>query len=158
MSGRKPLLSLEELQALAAAGAGAEAAPSRFGFYLRTLICIAIVTANVLSLSFFSEHVFGKFDLPPETLEILSDYVNARLLLAFIAVPLYVVAFVKHRYFIQLSYGFVLLMVINLINDWMLIYAHVRQDALVSVITMVALRLLVIIFVVLNARDYAKHR
>ncbi len=157
MAGRKPLLSLEEMQALAAAGAEVESGPSRFGFYLRTLICIAIVTANVLSLSFFPERIFGKFNLPPETLDILSTYVNARLLLAVIAVPLYVLAFVRHRFFMQLSYGLALLMGINLVNDWLLIYAHARPDALASVITMVALRCMVIFFVLLNARDYAKH-
>lgn len=158
MTTKKPLLSLEEMQALAAAGAGVQTPPSSFGFYLRTGVSIAIVAANVLSLTFFSERVFGKFDLPPETLEILLTYVQARIVIALVAVPLYLISFYKKFYFIPLSFGLVLLMSVNLINDWMLIFAHVRPEAMTSVAVMIGLRLMVMGCVILNARFYLQRQ
>ena len=157
MMQKKPLLSLEELQALANAGADVQATPSVFWFYARTLLCIAFVTANVLSMSFYSEQVFGKFDLPDETLEILATYLNSRILIALVGVPLYVIAFVKRRYFVQLSYAFTLLIGVNLVNDWILIYVHVRPESIISVTTMIAMRIVLIMFLILNARFYTRH-
>ena len=156
MAQKKPLLSLEELQALASAGASAAALPSPFWFYLRTLLCVGFVTANILSMSFYSDRVFGKFDLPAETLDILATYVNSRILIALIGVPLYFIAFKKRIYFVPLSYAFILLISINILNDTMLIYAHVRPEALTSVLVMVAMRVTVMICLFLNARFYAR--
>lgn len=157
MAHKKPILSLEELQALANAGAELDVPTSRFWFFARTMICIAIVTANVLSLTLYADRVFGKFDLPPDMLDYLSVYVHSRILIAILGVPLYLLAFFRRLYFLQLSYAFVLLIGVNLTNDWILIYAHVRPEALGSVIAMIGLRLTVMVFLILNARFYARH-
>lgn len=108
--------------------------------------------ANVLSLTLFFEHVFGKFDLPPATMAMLSSYVGLRLVMAVLLVPLYALSYIKRVYFVQLSLAYVVIMAVNIINDFLLIFVHARPDALPSVIIMIGLRLAVMIMILMNAR------
>jgi len=158
MSGR-PVLTTEEIKALAAAGSEAVAVPAQTWFFVRAGFCVAFVTANVLSLSLFFDAVFGKFDLPAQTLSILSAYVALRIALAVALVPLYFVSYFKRVFFVQLSFGCILLMLANLMNDYILIYSNMRSEALVSVAIMIFLRLVVMTLLLINVRFYQRaHR
>jgi hypothetical protein len=114
-----------------------------------------MVTANVLSLSFYFENVFGKFDLPLVTSGLLADYVSLRLAMAVSLLPLYFVCFYKRWFFVPLSLVYLAVMFTNLINDFLLVYVHVRPEAIASVAVIVSLRLLTMVFVAMNAHFYA---
>ena len=158
MSGR-PVLTTEEIKALVAAGSEAVAAPAQTWFFVRAGFCVAFVTANVLSLSLFFDAVFGKFDLPAQTLSILLAYVALRIALAVALVPLYFVSYFKRVFFVQLSFGCILLMLANLMNDYILIYSNMRSEAFVSVAIMIFLRLVVMTLLLINVRFYQRaHR
>jgi hypothetical protein len=103
--------------------------------------------------------VFGKFDLPAQTLSILSAYVALRIALAVALVPLYFVSYFKRVFFVQLSFGCILLLLTNLMNDYILIYSHMRPEAFVSVAIMIFLRLVVMTLLFINVRFYQRaHR
>lgn len=154
MVSRRTILTHEELQALTACSFDAPATTLRW-FYIRAAFCVALVTANVLSLSIFFEDVFGKFDLPPVTSSLLATYVSLRLAMAVAFIPLYFWCFAKRWHFVPLSLVYLVILTVNLINDFLLIYTHVRPEATSSVAVMIALRLLTITFVAMNAKFYA---
>jgi hypothetical protein len=150
--------NVDGLQALAADRLAAAENPFKLWFFLSAFLCIALVAANILTLSVFFEDVFGAFGLAPEAVEALGYYVVARSVLFFLATALYFLAYFKRRFFVALSAGCVLLMAFNLVNDWILVYAQMRAEALPLAFVMTALRFLSMALLIVNVRLYALGR
>jgi hypothetical protein len=150
--------NVDGLEALAADRRAATENPYKLWFFLSTFLCIALVAANILTLTVFFEDVFGAFGLPPDSVKALGYYVVARSVLFFAATALYFIAYFKRRFFIALSAGCVLLMTFNLVNDWILVYAQMRAEVLPLAFVMTAVRCLAMALLVVNARLYALGR
>lgn len=146
-----PVLSEEELKALLAADLETVRAQNRLWFWVRSGFVLVYIGAMLAALLLAPDRIFAKFDIPEQLVHALThEYVTLRIVTVVAMTTLYLVSYWRGWYFPFVALAAVLIAAGNLINDFFSLYVFVKPEAMTLVQIIIAVRVLIIVFLIMN--------
>ena len=97
------------------------------------------------------DRIFAKFDIPEQLVHALThEYVTLRIVTVVAMTTLYLVSYWRGWYFPFVALAAVLIAAGNLINDFFSLYVFVKPEAMTLVQIIIAVRVLIIVFLIMN--------
>ena len=148
---QRQVLSEEELAALLAADLETVRAQNRFWFWVRSGFVLVYIGFMLAALLLAPDRIFAKFDIPEQLLHALThEYVTLRVVTVVAMTALYLLSYWRGWYFPYVALAAVLIAAGNLINDFFSLYIFVKPEAMMMVQIIIAVRVLIVVFLVMN--------
>ncbi len=144
----QPLLSQEELSALMASAS--ESRVDRW-FKYRNLFLLTVVIAQCIKLLFYPDLALGNFQHDAAGMEALARYMHYRALFVVLIAAFYLFSYLRNWYFERVSLVYVGIAFTALGMDYMNAYAYLSQSPVQWMSGLIALRILALICLTLNA-------
>lgn len=152
----KQILTREEVAAFNALKFSEERR-SPFWFIARTGFVLTYVLAALFSLVIYPEQVLAKFHGgAPEIMLFMRTYVHFRVAFLCAITPFYVWAYLRGFHFSFVSLSAFVIASTMFLNELVLFYAFANPEAQQSVVTILALRLILLFCLFLNFWEYRR--
>ncbi len=148
-----PLLSQEELDSLAAwrAPAPAQGAQADRWFKFRMLFLLAVVLSYAVKLLFFPDIAAANYHVADRGEGVMARYFQQRGLFLLFGAAVYLYAYLRDWHFEKIAIGFFSFALAALVMDYFNVYQFMKDTPTQSITALIALRLLAIYCLFLNA-------